>query len=134
VAQKLQATDASVPDYWPAVFQFINFASQNAVPTAPPALPQLRLSQMTVTGTVSNQTIEFDDGIVLKDIKFVNCRVIFTEIPVGLENVKFVNSVFYLPTTAAPTEYIKNTARMLLSSDLQSVTLNIPAPGKSTHS
>src|SRR5450755_4474827 len=47
VATKLSSTDNKVPGYWPTVFQFIQFATENISPNVPPAFPRMRLSQMT---------------------------------------------------------------------------------------
>ena len=61
------------------------------------------------------------DGGDIPGSRFENCRIIFTQNPVKMKDVKFINCVFEMPVTDAPSPYLKSTSQFLLASDLSSV-------------
>jgi hypothetical protein len=127
IAQKLRDTDKSSPEYWPTVLQFLQFASTGLAPTnVPPPKPNPDLkSSGHISGafTIKNLVVELDGG-TLSDANFENCRVIFTEIPVQMTNVTFVNSVFELPISTSPPPFIQKATKVLLASDLRTVSFS----------
>jgi hypothetical protein len=125
VAQRLQSLNESSPEYWPTVLQFIHFASSGASPDVPPpGAPNWLISNNSgdvSPGTVSNRRVLLDGGDLV-DTHFDHCRIFFTEHPVHMRNVVFTDSVFEMPVSATPSQYIKDAGRLLLASDLKSVT------------
>ncbi len=67
-------------------------------------------------------TMLLDDGY-LGNGEFTNCRIIFTPNPVRLTNATFRNCVFEFPTTDPPSPFIKKVSQVLLSSNLDSVSI-----------
>ena len=126
VADKLRNTDSASPDYWPTVFHFLQFATERLSQNVPPPGPPLVLSQLTASGTISGKVVEFTDGIKIENMRFVNCRIIFTEQPVEMKNVQFVDSVVEFPVLSSPNPYLQSAARVLLSSNLTSASLTFP--------
>jgi len=130
IAGKLRQTNESTPDYWPTVLRFIHFASSRMAQNAPPPEQQPRvLSEILSVGLTrgireKGKTILLDDGY-LGNGEFTNCRIIFTPNPVRLTNALFRNCVFEIPTSDPPNAYIRKVSRILLSSNLWSV--SIPA-------
>ena len=128
ITAKLRQTDESTPDYWPATLRFIQFASSQMAPDAPPPGQQPRiLSEILSRGLMrgireEGITIECDDGD-LGNGEFTGCRIIFTPNPVQLTNATFRNCVFEIPITDNPNPYIKKVGRALLDSDLDSVSI-----------
>jgi len=128
ITAKLRQTDESTPDYWPATLRFIQFASSQMAPDAPPPGQQPRiLSEILSRGLMrgireKGITIKFDDGD-LGNGEFTGCRIIFTPNPVQLTNATFRNCVFEIPITDNPNPYIKKVGRALLDSDLDSVSI-----------
>jgi hypothetical protein len=126
ISAKLLTTNNGVPDYWPTVLQFLEFASATVAPTKVPASGSM--AQVFSRAVLSNDeftgaTVVLDGGAV-RDTKFINCRVIFTDTPVQMERVLFINSVFELPVSAAPSPYIQKASRLLLASDLKTVSIS----------
>lgn len=123
IAQKLRDTNESSPDYWPAVLQFISFASAGLAPAnvPPPNTPPILKSSnlMLANNHFSGMTVELNGGLLDGDV-FENCRVIFTDTPVTMKNVVFVNSVFEFPISSVPSLYIQQASKLLLASDLKS--------------
>jgi hypothetical protein len=64
------------------------------------------------------------DGGELVNTRFENSRIIFTQDPVHLKNVTFVDCVFEMPITDTPSEPLKRESQQLLASDLRSVSLS----------
>lgn len=136
LASKLRKTPESSKDYWPTVLQFIQFASsaigvQKEVP--PPGRPNITASGSSCIGpgygqagghclTISGEIILLDGGSI-PGSRFHNCRIIFTQNPVQMHGVVFVNCVFEMPITSNPTPYLKDAARQLLASNLKSVSM-----------
>ncbi|MGO8736633.1 MAG: hypothetical protein ACLQVM_28015 [Terriglobia bacterium] len=128
IAGKLRQTNESAPDYWPTVVRFIQFASSVIAQNVPPPGQQPRvLSEILSVGLMKGirekgKTILLDDGY-LGNGEFADCRIIFTPNPVRLTNALFRNCVFEIPTTDPPSSYIRKVCRILLSSDLRSVSI-----------
>jgi hypothetical protein len=131
VVYKLRNVDQSADDYWPALLKFLQFASAGLSPEVSTPRHRFNISQLTASGDIVDSTITLSDGVRLKDVRFINCRVIFTANPVEMENVQFINSVFEFPTSVPPSQYIKKAAHLLLTADnLESVSFDLSA----THS
>lgn len=128
IAGKLRQTNESARDYWPTVLRFIQFASSVIARNAPPPGQQPRvLSEILSVGLMrgireKGKTILLDGGY-LGNGEFTDCRIIFTPNPVRLTTALFRNCVFEIPTTNPPNAYIKKVGRILLSSDLRSVSI-----------
>jgi hypothetical protein len=128
IAGKLRQTGESTPDYWPATLRFIQFASSQMAPDAPPpGQPPRILSEILSRGLMrgireKGITINFDAGY-LGNGEFTNCRIIFTPNPVQLANATFRKCAFEIPITDSPSPYIKKVGRVLLDSDLGSVSI-----------
>ena len=128
IAVKLRQTSETTPDYWPVVLRFIPFASSIMAKGAPPPAQQPRvLSDILSVGLMRGirefgKTILLDDGY-LGNGEFTNCRIIFTPNAVRLTNAHFKNCVFELPNTDPPNNFIKKVSRILLSSNLSSVSM-----------
>lgn len=130
IAQKLRQTSESSPEYWPTVLQFIQFATASLIaPTdVPPASTQYSMaSNINCAATMhcmklSHCAIILDGGHIPNSI-FDHCRIKFTSNPVGLEGTRFIDCVFEIPTDITqPTPYLKNSAKILLASNLRQVT------------
>jgi len=127
IAEKLKNTRSDSPDYWPTVLQFLQFASSGLAPANVPS-PGMR----PVFNSTSNLFLEQNvfqgatirlNGGVLKGDRFENCRIVFTETPVQMENVTFINSVFEFPVSTNPPLYIRKASQTLLASDLKTVSI-----------
>lgn len=124
IAQKLDRTDENAPDYWPTVLQFIRFASSRSVKDVPPPRkPDMVIAYNTGRGFPAHATgqVVLLDGGELYDSLFDHCRIIFTEHPVRMQNVTFVNCVFDLPVSNSPSPYLKKAAQELLASGLTKI-------------
>jgi hypothetical protein len=130
ITAKLRQTPESAPEYWPTVLRFIQFASSRMAPNAPPPGQKPRaLSEIVSVGLMrgireDRRTILFDDG-ELGNGEFTNCRIIFTQHPVQLTHATFRHCAFELPTTDAPSPYLQKVCRLLLSSNLDSVSIPV---------
>jgi hypothetical protein len=131
LASKLRETSDASPDYWPTVLEFIQFASSAMTPPTdvpPPGPPytSMRNSRCGIgpgyCGMASHRSIVLDGGDISRS-RFENCRIIFTQNPVKMRGVQFINCVFEMPVTSAPTPYLKDAARQLLASNLTSVSI-----------
>ena len=127
IAGKLRQTDESAADYWPTVLRFIQFASFMMAPKVPQGEQPKALSEILSVGIMRgirefDKTILFDEGS-LGNGSFTNCRIIFTQHAVRMQNVKFDVCAFEFPATDAPSPYLKKVSRKLLSSDLGSVSI-----------
>jgi hypothetical protein len=126
VAEKLRQTNESSPDYWPTVLQFLQFASAG---TEPPGVPPPNARGLLKTGPLTSATIDEEgqviilDGGRLENSTLVRCRIRFTENPVRMTNVRFIDCVFELPVVAKPNDYLKKATKILLASNLQSVSI-----------
>ena len=129
VIGKLRKTEEYSPDYWPALLQFIQFASTGLSLNAPsPGKPQSSLSGNTGFGDtvrLVNQIVLLDGGDLGNEVTFERCRIMFTENPVHMKGVKFIDCVFEIPVTDAPSPYIKQVGTQLLASNLQSVSMTV---------
>lgn len=127
LTRKLRQTPESAPDYWSTVLRFLQFASGNIALKAPTHEPQKKLSEILSVGIMRgireyDQIIVFDEGF-LGNGEFTNCRIIFTPKQVQMQNVVFKVCAFEFPTTDAPSPYLRKLCRILLSSDLSSVSI-----------
>jgi hypothetical protein len=102
VAQKLLQTNETTPNYWPTVLQFIKFASAGLSPDVPPpGQPNLSLHDVSIIGAnvfgpISHKIVLLDGG-KLVDQHFDHSRIIFTNNPIKMSNVTFVDCVFEMP-------------------------------------
>jgi hypothetical protein len=130
ITAKLRQTSETTPAYWPTALRFIQFASSWTAQNAPPPGQQTRvLSEILSVGLMrgileKGKTILLDDGY-LGNGEFTDCRIIFTPNPVRLTHALFRNCVFEIPTADPPNAYIRKVCRILVSSNLKSV--SIPA-------
>jgi hypothetical protein len=130
IANRLRQTNESAPDYWPTVLQFIQFASSAlTLPTdvPPPGSRYSKTSNVLCGNTVhcieaAHSNILLDGGDI-RASRFENCRIRFTQNPVKMSRVQFINCVFEMPVTNDPTPYLKDAARQLLASNLTSVSI-----------
>jgi hypothetical protein len=130
ISQKLRQTDESAPEYWPALLQFLQFASAIfAPPDVPPPGPPDFIFRRNINRASGPLFSPFEKRIVLLDggelanEKFIKCRVMFTQNAVRLRNITFINCVFEMPVTSTPTPFLKDASRTLLASDLKAVSI-----------
>ncbi len=121
LAAKLRNTNEQAPDYWPTVLRFIQFASarvSNNVP--PPGTPNwtIAFNKGLSFGSLTYKVVKLDGGEIAST-RFQNCRIIFTENPVSMSNVTFVNCVFEMPMTDTPSPYLRRISQQLLASNLE---------------
>jgi hypothetical protein len=129
ISIKLHNADTNAPEYWPTVLQFLQFVSAGLAPATVPlpnTRPVFRSSSRSflVGNQFSGITVLLDGGSLNGD-RFDNCRVIFTNSPVKMENVTFTNSIFEFPVSSNPSPYIQHASKLLLASDLK--TASIPS-------
>jgi hypothetical protein len=115
LAQKLSATRTTAPGYWPAVLQFLRFASAKNAPDAPPPGPSTLWSNNSTRGEAFKGSRITLDGGVLEDVVFEHCRITLTNNPVKMRNVRFINCVFELPVTASPSKFLMLASKQLLA-------------------
>jgi hypothetical protein len=131
VTSRLRFADESSPDYWPAVLQFIQFASSAMTPpkdVPPPEIGYTEVSEnhcynMPPGGhcvTASHQAILLDGGDIPNSV-FDHCRIKFTEKPVGLSGTTFIDCVFEMPISGSPSPYLRDAAKTLLAGNLINV-------------
>jgi hypothetical protein len=124
VATNLSLVNENTEGYWPAVLHFIQFASGQFAPNAPP--PGGPSESVINSGFVNtfpggtNHVIVKLDGAYLKNLTFVDSRIIFTNNPSALDNVRFVNCVFEFPDVVDPAPSLKSASKDLLASGIQS--------------
>jgi hypothetical protein len=124
VQRNLLRVDENAPDYWPTVLQFIGFASTAIAPNAPPhgTPPNITLKNVVASGQVINRRagVILLDGGILQNMAIEDSRIIFTNNPVILKNVSFINCAFEFPSESdQPPDFIKLAGRILLASNLQ---------------
>lgn len=124
VAFKLRETSENTPDYWTTVLRFIQFASNGMASNAPP--PGSPINATIQNSYLTHQTFPEHsvfvlDGGGMEYTRFENSRIIFTNNPVRMRNVTFVNCAFEFPGIATPTPYLENAARQLLASNFEYV-------------
>lgn len=125
IAEKLRNTDENSPDYWPNVLQFIKFASSGLSPDVPPPGPPTLEVDHNVglpLGNLSHVRLLLVGGEIVNS-RIKNSRVTFTNAPVRMRNVVFVDCVFELPITPSPNPFLQDAAKQLLASNLQLVTV-----------
>lgn len=124
VAYKLRDVDQSAEDYWPAVLKFLQFASAGLASNvpAPGSRPIWSLTNVGLNGInlIPPKSIVKFDGGLLQDVTITDSRVIFTNNPVTMKNVRFVNCAFEFPDTNDPSPAIKKTGEILLASGITS--------------
>jgi hypothetical protein len=123
VRRNLTKIDQESPDYWPAVLEFIAFASNSLAPNAPPrgTRPTVILKGDVFQGVgIPRSSVVLLDGGTLTNERFEDSRIIFTDTPVILRNVTFINCAFEFPTiNDEPPRFMKEAGRDLLASNLQ---------------
>ncbi len=128
VAQKLLRVDERSPDYWPTVLQFIQFASAGlSLDVPPPGPPNFVIAKNIGNisfAPISHLRVKLDGGDLV-NTRFEHSRIIFTENPVHMKDVVFIDCVFEMPISATPNRYLQDASRMLLASELNST--KIPA-------
>ncbi len=125
VSLKLQSVDAATPKYWLTVMQFLQSSSEVMTPALnvpPPTAHTLTLIGLDtrtypVGSHLDYKNIVFDGG-VLKDFTIKNSRITFTNNPVQLSNVRFIDCVFEMPIIDNPGNHLKASATQLLASNL----------------
>jgi|HubBroStandDraft_1064217.scaffolds.fasta_scaffold35490_2 hypothetical protein len=124
VAGKLRQTPEDTPDYWPTVYQFVQFGSSGlSTDVPPPDAPFVLLSNLTVIGFPSlfdHKRLILDGG-GLKNLIIRNARIEFTDRAPRLENVTFINCVFEFPVPYLNTPYLERAARQLLVSNFSKI-------------
>jgi hypothetical protein len=124
ISKKLIETSANAPDYWPTTLSFIGFASA-AVSSAsipPPSLDGIHLKNVFgAIGGLDHQTVILDGGTI-SGLTIRGSRIVFTDVPVKLVNVRFIDCAFEFRTgTQQPSYYITEVAKEILQSPLNSV-------------
>jgi hypothetical protein len=125
IADKLRHTDPNTPEYWPTVLRFLQFASSGLTANVPPpGRPTIELShdEHFSLGEERNIRIKLDGGS-LENSTIYNSRVMFTENPVVMTNVKFIDCVFDIPAPEKPSPYLQKVGQLLLASDINSATI-----------
>lgn len=127
VQGKLRQADESRPDYWPAVLRFLPFASSRIALKAPPAGGQAKLLSEILQVGVMRGIREYDKAILFDagsfgNSGFTNCRIVFTQNSVEMQNVVFKVCAFDFPV-GTPSAFLKKLCRTLLASDLASVSI-----------
>ena len=126
ITTKLRNTDETTPHYWPTVLRFLQAATSRIAQKAPPRGQRPRaLSDILFVGIMrgireDGRTILFDGGS-FGNSAFKDCRIIITQNPVQMQRVVFRNCAFEFPPGDTPSLFVKEFARLLLSSDLGSV-------------
>lgn len=126
IATKLHETDPKSPDYWPAVLKFLEYATNSSQPQSRPAAGQAEFhtGQHTFDSLkVLNSHVYLDGGRLI-DTVFENSLITFTNEPVAMTNVRFINCRFEFPASTSPDPYIKRAAQLLLTTSLDSVLVN----------
>jgi hypothetical protein len=129
IADKLSKTSPSTPEYWPTVLQFLQFASAGLAPAnvPPPGTPPILKTSsggIYANNRFEGVTVVLNGGTIEGNV-FDHCRVIFTDTPVKMTHITFINSAFEFPVSSAPSLYIQEASKLLLASDLK--TASIPA-------
>ena len=121
----LQQTPDSSPDYWPAVLQFISVATAGLSPEVPARNDDhydfkiVGAKDTSIVGE-SHKVILLDGGSLVNS-RIYNSRIVFTENPVKMTNVMFINCAFEIPVTTKPSPFLKRATQLLLAQDLKSI-------------
>jgi hypothetical protein len=124
IGANLAQVSEQTPQYWPTVLLFIESASAGASPSAPP--PGATHSSMKDVAGPGIKTAEGERMVLsgfIKNITFRNDRIIFTDAPVQLSNVVFINCVFEFSQSDTTSPIIQQAGRLLLASDLKDVAI-----------
>jgi hypothetical protein len=125
VANKLRVVDQTIPDYWPTVLQFLQFASAATSDKVPPsdARAIVYISKSSARNSrFENRSIVLDGG-ALPNSQFIRCRIRFTNNPVDIRGCVFIDCAFEFPVTdKPPPDHIQRFGKVMLASDLKSVT------------
>jgi hypothetical protein len=78
--------------------------------------------RVAITGPLVGKIFEFDGGEI-RDVTFIKCKIEFTNNPVRLSRVTFIDCVFILPVTKDPPIHVKQVAQQILASDFKTVTV-----------
>jgi len=125
ISTQLRAMPTDLPNYWPTVLRFIQFASSVGSSQAPPPGPAVLFTDNQIMGRAEGTPFEEMinlgkriqlEGGGLTNVIFRNYRIIFTENPVKMQNVTFINCVFEMPQVKTPNPYLRNAASQLLAS------------------
>jgi hypothetical protein len=126
ISQRLRQVPESSPEYWPAVLQFIKFASAGLSPKVPPAgHPMFAFNGIRHLHIEQSFSVILLNGGELENSVLTNCRVIFTNKPVEMHNVRFINCVFEMPISSDPNQYLRHASQQLLASNFESVTISL---------
>lgn len=120
ISQDLLRIDSKTPDYWPAVLQFVNFATSASSPNVPPRGSQVNAFISDSGGMVIPPHGVYQLAGRISNIKFVNSRIIFSPQGATLTGVLFTNCVFEFPNELEdPQGNLKAVGRTLLASDFK---------------
>jgi hypothetical protein len=127
LASTLSRVNETTEDYWPTALRFIQFASArfatNAPPPGSPISITLKDTRVNNAIHISPRSVIAIDGAVIEDETFTDSRIIFSDNPSILRNVKFINCAFEFPTLDKPTPYLEATGRELLRTGIQSASI-----------
>lgn len=122
VSERLLNVSPDTSNYWPTVLQFLHFATEGiSTGVPPPGPPTLVLSRSHMERMQLSGVRLLLDGGLMSDSTISNSRITFTENPVQLINVNFINCAFDLPVIANPNKYLRDAAKTLLASSPGSV-------------
>lgn len=133
ISQKLGVVDPRMAQYWPTVGAMITYQSWLATGRKInlTAIPQLkRCATLAGPGTLRGSHIDMADGsgkfqgcvvtidgVNLIDSTIENTIIVFRGEPTKLQNVHFVNCLFFLTLTNTPSKPAQTVARTLLASN-----------------
>jgi hypothetical protein len=125
VKTSLEQMPSTAPDYWSSVLRFLTLASNGLSPNLPPAdaMKNVHLSDVALINQHSflDGKHVFVDGGSLENVEIHRSRITFTQNPVQLKNVTFVDCVFDMPDVSIPSNHLQQAARqLLLAQDLKS--------------
>jgi hypothetical protein len=125
IFKRLTDTNDSTPEYWPTVLQFLQFASSGLGSKAPPSGPSSIIASNSVfinaKQAFPSDSIILLDGGSLQNTELLRDRIIFTNNPLKIRNVRFVDCAFELPVLSDPNPYLRQVARQLLASNLGNI-------------
>jgi hypothetical protein len=117
--QKVSESTKSTNDYWLTVLQFIQFASTSYAPKAPPpgSPVNIRIANNHGVGISVSPGGVYQLSGEIANTTFTDSRIIFTDEPAFLKNVRFINCAFEFPQTLSPS--LENTGQQLLASGIK---------------
>jgi hypothetical protein len=124
----LKGADTTVPEYWPTVLQFLQFASRGISPNLQAGLGRLVITNnggYPSFGTIKDKEV-FLDGGELGNTRFERCRIIFTARETKMRGVSFADCTFEFPAAEFPSSYLKSVGQTMLASDLKNVLIASP--------